>query len=245
MPPLAGFSLPATIGLLALTTLVFVGQLVVALGHDPSAGVLLTGGSNADVLRFGALPLGSLELLAAEPWRLLSAAFVHVGIIHFLMNASGLYYLGRLTEPAIGPWRFVLVYVATALAGYLASALYYQLAGAHALTAGSSGALFGLLGVVLGILVRRRDPRWKLWLTQAVLFALAFGFAVGVANNSAHVGGLLLGAGFGLALGPEQPGPSPRWQRWLAIASLGACVVALVLVQRSPWWRLLDQALPR
>jgi membrane associated rhomboid family serine protease len=128
------------------------------------------------------------------------------------------------------------------LAGFAVSAAVAIGLGSHALTAGASGALFGLMGAVLGILLGRRDRRWRLWLTQAVLFALAFGFAVGVANNAAHVGGLALGIPLGLLAGRRELGPSVRWQRIAAAIGLIACLLSLLLAQRSEMWPLLAEA---
>ena len=235
--------MPATLALLLLNGVVFVAQLVVALRRSPSWEAILLGGTSVDVVRFGAMPLGSLPLALHEPWRALSAMFVHIGVVHLALNMSALFYLGRMAEPAIGAARFVLVYLLTGLGGFLASLVYSVLAGQHALTAGASGALFGLTGLVLGILLRRRDPRWKAWATQAVLFGLMFGFAVKVANNSAHLGGVAIGLGCGLVLGRDAPRPAARWQNVLAALGLAASVASLVAAQLSPLWRLLEDVL--
>ena len=109
---------------------------------------------------------------------------------------------------------------------------------------GASGALFGVMGLILGLLWRRRDPRWKLWATQAVLFSVLFGFAIRVANNSAHLGGLAVGVLFGLTVAPQVGKPAPRWQRVAAVAGLLASIVALVLAQLSPLWKALEASLP-
>jgi membrane associated rhomboid family serine protease len=237
-------SLLATKLLLGMTSVVFAGQLLVALGRELSLGGLLLGGNPVDAVRFGALAPGSAELLIGEPWRLLSAVFVHFGILHFGLNMLGLWYLGRMAEPAIGPVRFTVVYVATGLLGFATTTVYFLIMGKVALTAGASGALFGVMGLILGVLVRRRDPRWKIWATQAVLFSVLFGFAIRVANNSAHLGGLAVGVLFGLVMASSAQTPAPRWQRVLAVAGLLGSAVSLVLAQLSPLWRALEQALP-
>lgn len=237
-----GSGLVATKLLLGLTGLVFAAHLVVSLLRDPSIGSLLLGGSVVDAVRFGALAPGSVELLVGEPWRLCSAVFVHFGIVHFGLNMLGLLYLGRMTEPALGPARFVLVYLATGVLGFATTAVWFVVTDQRGLTAGASGALFGLMGLVLGLLVRRSDPRWKLWATQAVLFSVLLGFAIQVANNSAHLGGLAVGVVLGLWLERRIRQPAHRWLRIAAVASLLAAGGCLVLAQLSPLWQLLERA---
>jgi rhomboid protease GluP len=95
------------------------------------------------------------------------------------------------------------------------------------------------------MLLRRGDPRWKAWATQAVLFGLMFGFAVQVANNAAHIGGVVLGVACGLWLGAGQRRPPARWQVALAGLGMAGSVVSLVLAQLSPLWRLVEEALAK
>jgi membrane associated rhomboid family serine protease len=234
--------LVATKILLALTTLVFGAHLLVALSQELSLSALLLGGSPIVAVRFGALAPGSLELLIREPWRIWSAVFVHFGVVHFGLNMLGLLYLGKMTEPAIGAARFVLVYLSTGLLGFATTAVYFVATGQNGLTAGASGALFGLMGLVLGLLLRRGDPRWKVWATQAVLFSVLLGFAIEVANNSAHLGGLAVGVALGLWFERSTRRPAPRWQRVAAVAGIAGTIVCLVLAQLSPLWQALEQA---
>jgi membrane associated rhomboid family serine protease len=237
-----GSGLVATKILLALTSLVFGAHLLVALSRELSLSALLLGGSPVVAVRFGALLPGNLGLLLSEPWRIWSAVFVHFGVVHFGLNMLGLLYLGRMTEPAIGAARFVLVYLSTGLLGFATTAVYFVVTGQNGLTAGASGALFGLMGLVLGLLLKRGDPRWKVWATQAVLFSVLIGFAIEVANNSAHLGGLAVGVVLGLWLERSTRRPVPRWQRVAAGVGVVGTVVCLVLAQLSPLWQMLEQA---
>jgi membrane associated rhomboid family serine protease len=182
-----------------------------------------------------------LPLVAAEPWRLLSACFVHYGLIHVGMNMLALVHLSRLAEPAVGSVRLLIAYVVSGVLGFATTLAYGALSGAALAgsTAGASGAIFGLMGLVLGFLLRRRDPRWKAWLGQAVMFSLLFGFAMPGVNNSAHVGGLAVGLLFGLGFAKGAPRPSARWQRVLAALLVVAVLGSLVLALRSPLPELL------
>jgi membrane associated rhomboid family serine protease len=229
----------------ALTLVVFAGQVAVSLLHD-HALPLLGGGNNEDALRFGAL-LVDRAALSAEPWRALSATFVHFGLLHVASNLLGLVWLARLAEPAIGADRFVLAYVGSGLAGWAASAVRSLAMHAPAsLNAGASGAVFGLLGLVLGWMVRTRDPRWKGFAFNAVILSLAFGFALNGAgtlvsgkgaaisiDNTAHVGGLLFGLASGVAFAGELR--APRW-----LLRLGAALALVASVAALVWSQLVS-----
>jgi MYXO-CTERM domain-containing protein len=234
--------------------------------RDISAA-LFTGGYEIDLMRFGAMPLDP-DIVAREPWLLLSCAFVHFGILHFGLNMMGFWSFARVAEPAMGSARLLVAYVAAGLAG---SALTIVLAAADAtsflaeiqrlllarravsvvvMTAGSSGAVFGVMGLVLGWLLRRRDSRWKTFAVEAVLFGVLFGFAANAApgskiavNNAAHLGGLACGVVFGMVYAGRGR-KAPPWVFYGSAAlCLLACLASLLLAQLSPRWRLLDKTL--
>ena len=239
--------LPATKAIIALTLLIFGAQVMSAIAREQFQSLLL-GANPVDDLRFGTLYLvpgdpvvDPMVVLSTEPWRLLTACFVHFGIIHFGLNMAALVQLARLAEPAIGSARFIIAYVVTGILGFACTVAHVVLFPHATFTAGASGAVFGVMGVILGFLVRRRDPRWKTWAMQAVFYSLLFGFIIR-ANNSAHIGGLLVGAAFGALFAPGAPKPAASWQTWLAGASLLACVVSLGLAQLSPLPELLERA---
>jgi rhomboid protease GluP len=235
----------------ALTALVFLGQLAAARARDGSLPIL-TGGSPIDALHYGAL-IPSPEFVAAEPFRLLSSVFVHFGLLHFGLNMLAFYNLSRATEPAVGSARFTVAYVVSGIVGFATSVVWGMVTGARmGLTAGASGAIFGVMGLILGWLLRRKDPRWKQFAVQAVLYSMVFGFAVNASNvgvmvnNSAHLGGLACGLLFGLVFGGRREARS-SWTD--AVANVGAvicllaCVASLLLAQRSPLPRTLEQEL--
>ena len=177
----------ATPLLLALNGLVFL--LMVTLGGvsatDPTGHDLVVWGSNV-----------SSRTLLGEPWRLLTSLFVHAGTSHLLMNMLSLWLLGLLVEPRIGPRRLLLSYLACGVGGALAS-LWYHSAGVNSV--GASGAIFGLYGVQMVLLISRAVPLNKsdrramlALVTYLVLSNLLSGLT-GAIDNSAHIGGLLTG----------------------------------------------------
>jgi rhomboid protease GluP len=164
-------------------------------------GMMVGGGSFSfnQVRPLQAVRWGALfdSIGRGEPWRYLSAMFVHFGVLHLGLNCLTLQALGRSTESLLGSLRFVIVFLVTGIVGFIASDLVY----AHPpLTGGISGGVFGLLGVAAGWRYAERDPEWKrLALTgfgYAVVMWLMPGFSV---NNAAHLGGLIAGGGLGWA----------------------------------------------
>ncbi len=152
------------------------------------------GGSNdlRTMLRFGAMPK---PLPASELWRSVTSMFLHFGFIHLAFNVWALYVFGPLFERLVGSRRFLALYFGAGLAGSAASASF---APAGSLSAGASGAIFGLLGAFLVLGVRlRATPVGRSFLQQA-LFLLAINVALGLGDSSiglaAHLGGFVGGA---------------------------------------------------
>jgi rhomboid protease GluP len=165
-------------------------------------GLLALGGTEGwgTVGRLGALRWGALvgALGHIEPWRYLSAMFVHFSLMHVGFNTLTLHSLGRSLEDAVGWARFVVVFIGTGVAGFLASELWYA---PIPLTGGISGGIFGLLGAAVGWRYAMRDPEWKRLAITGTGYAVAMALIPGVTvNHAAHVGGLLAGAGLGWAL---------------------------------------------
>jgi rhomboid protease GluP len=137
-------------------------------------------------------------------WRLITATFLHLGLMHLLFNGYALFVLGRPTEGLYGWGWFLGLYLASGIGGNLVS----WAAGVFDypnLQLGASGAIFGLIGVGIVHCWRHR------WVNRALLntlllwggLSLAMGFFIG-ADNWAHVGGLLTGAGLAWLLPAER-----------------------------------------
>ncbi len=230
----------------ALTALVFAAQVALSLSAGKGVPLLSTKDPQIE-LRLGAL-LAEPSLVANEPFRLLSAVFVHFGLIHFAMNAYVYVDLARVAETFLGWGRFAIAYVVAGTAGFLATVVTGMISGGPpSLTAGASGAVFGLMGVVLGTLAARKDPRWKGFAMRAVLYSVLFGFAVNASgtgilvNNSAHLGGLVVGIVAGLfAKRPFSPlSVGTRVANVLGVLAFAASVAAIALSLGSPLPELL------
>ncbi|PIE18526.1 MAG: hypothetical protein CSA65_04370 [Proteobacteria bacterium] len=188
-----------------------------------------SGGSehHPTLLSFGAIrtPL----VLAGQWWRLVTAAFLHIGARHLLGNMLLLGVLGALTLRMWGPGRLLFIYVVSGLIGNVAGLLFGSPA---ALKAGASGAILGLLGALAGqrarqLLHPQSPSRYKAWHILAMLVAF-YGFVVGVRPQSdhiAHVGGLIAGALMALGL-PPAGSMAARRERLLQLA-LGLSAVLL------------------
>jgi len=184
-----------------------------------------------------------------EPWRLLTSAFIHFGVIHLALNMYALYGGGELTEELYGGARFAVIYLLAALAGSVASSWW----GTARLSAGASGAVFGVYGSLLAYFVRwpRAIPLAMLKSARygAILlcvYSLAAGFLLNLfgragqvfVDNAAHVGGLLGGAISGYLLArPFEAGARAVARPWQVAGVAGLVCAALALLSASLWWK--------
>ncbi len=182
----------------------------------------------ATLVRFGALERG--RVWSGELWRLLSAPFLHVGWIHLAWNVLMGVPWCRPVERALGPARFLLVYLASALG---ASAL--SLLGQDVVSAGASGALFGVVGATLALHLRAVGS-WAAFLAsraaRRVLLGLAAFSIVGglllPLDQLAHLGGLAVGAASAWLLARPRPARPLPW------AAFAAVLAGLVLAAAWP-----------
>jgi membrane associated rhomboid family serine protease len=121
-------------------------------------------------------------------WRLITAAFLHAGLLHIAFNMWALLWLGSAVEGALGWWRFLLLYLASGLAGS-AGAL---IASPNSLTVGASGAIFGLLGAGL-VLEYHATGRLAGSFMTMIVINLAISVAVPGISIGGHLGGLVGG----------------------------------------------------
>jgi rhomboid protease GluP len=166
----------------------------------------LAGGStNVRVLiRFGA-NYGPL-ILDGEFWRLFTSMFLHIGLMHLVFNAYALFIFGLEMERLYGPDRFIVIYILSGLFGSLAS---FASRGADVLSAGASGAIFGIIGMNLAYFYLHRENfghfgRQRVMNTLFIIgLNLFFGFTIPGIDNLAHVGGLIAGLALGYGLAPR------------------------------------------
>jgi rhomboid protease GluP len=185
-----------TIAILAINVLVFAGMVARGVSFvSPTTQQLLRWGSD-----FGPLSLGT------QPWRILTSNYVHIGIIHIAVNMWALWQLGRLAERIFGPWIYFLIYTASGISGSLLSLLRNPLE----VSAGASGALFGIIGALIAALYLgklpfpkpARDGLLKNLVWVAVI-NLGLGASIPGIDNAGHVGGLIMGLALGAIIGPH------------------------------------------
>jgi rhomboid protease GluP len=138
-----------------------------------------------------------------QSWRLLSSIFLHGGAMHLLANMYGLIFVGIFLEPRLGRIRFVFIYVATGLIASAVSLWWHS----ATVSVGASGAIFGLYGTFLGLLLMKVFPKdfSKAFLVSTCIF-IAYNLLMGLTggiDNAAHIGGLLSGFAAGLLLAPS------------------------------------------
>lgn len=171
-------------------------------------------------------------------WRLFTSMFLHFGLVHLVFNMWALVVLGRLVEPLYGSAAFLIIYVAAGLCGSLGSLWWHP----TAISAGASGAIFGVYGAMLVFYLRKEllvpDAEAHHHITLIGLFAynLVAGLISQRIDNAGHIGGLLGGFVLGLVLARpvsvEQRGTSQAafYIRGLLVAV--AIVAGLFLVVR-------------
>ena len=124
-----------------------------------------------------------------EPYRIVTAAFLHAGILHLAFNMFALYVLGTLLEPAIGTARFLGIYTVSVLAGSLGALLLSP----DQLTVGASGGIFGLMAAAFLIARHRGLDELASQVGFFVVINLVFTFSVSNISIGGHLGGLIGG----------------------------------------------------
>ena len=129
-------------------------------------------------------------------YTLITSMFVHFGISHLANNMLLLVGVGNYMERLMGRWKFVSCYLISGLCGNIVSMLYDLRSGEYAVSAGASGAVFGIIGGLLWIVLRNKGRVANLT-TRGLIFMIAlslyFGFTSAGIDNAAHIGGLLCG----------------------------------------------------
>lgn len=155
---------------------------------------------DANVLaKFGANNI--LLVKNGEIWRLLTCAFLHVGLIHLVVNMYSLRVIGPSVEGLIGKGKFVFIYLISAISASLMSLVFVD---SNIVSVGASGAIFGLMGALLYFGYHYRlylNDAIKTQIIPVILFNLIIGFMMPGIDNGAHIGGLIGGYLATMAIG--------------------------------------------
>ncbi len=201
------------------------------------------------LMHWGADNAGNV-LIDGQWWRIVTAMFVHVGILHIATNMWCLWNLGLLAEPLMGWFGLISVYILTGAAGNLLSTGWNWFHPLHdggnivfPAGAGASGAVFGIAGALIVLLKSKRlpIPQHELKrLRKSVIYFAAINLVIGLSldfgtgftgiaiDNSAHIGGFLCGLLFAVPLVPRIGSPRSMFQTRMRLA-VAATVLLLVL----------------
>lgn len=176
-----------TVSLIIINVIVFILMYIFGKGSQDAFTLIKFGAFQKDLI------------LGGEYYRLITSAFLHIGIFHLLFNCYALYVIGRQLESFLGKIKFLIIYLVSALCGSLMSMIF-----PISISAGASGAIFGLLGSLLYFGYNYRvylGTVLKSQIIPLILINLIFGFMMSGINNAAHIGGLIGGILITMSLG--------------------------------------------
>jgi rhomboid protease GluP len=176
-----------------------------------------------------------VRTLNGEPWRLVTNFFLHFGALHLFMNMFALWSAGPVVERIYGPVRMLALYLFAGVTASVASMAVHP----QVVSAGASGAVFGVYGALGAFLLRHRGTVPKLALSRLgqvagsfIVYNVIFGFTVPAIDNAAHLGGLAGGALAGAWLSRPLVGPRPRAPVRVALV-LAVAALAVVGAPRA------------
>ncbi len=227
---------PGTYILLAVNVVVF-GWMVLN-------GVSAKDPTTAQLIHYGATNAGYI-ILGHQWWRLLTATFVHVGLLHIATNMWCLWNLGLLGEPLLGPAGLIAVYLITGIAGNLLSLCSNVIFRDYvSVGAGASGAVFGIAGILIVLLSNKKLPipafelnRLRRSVIQFAVLNLIIGIGANFTSivridNHAHIGGFLSGMALGVPLVPRMTSGRTRY---LQRQKLTFAAAAFLLILFAYW----------
>ena len=232
-----GLHAPASTVLLGLNFFLFIIQIMFTMQAGEAGGLNLLWHMNSiSSYKLGAL-FGPAVIFDHQWWRLITAMFLHGGLIHIGFNMLTLIQFGPALEELYGSPRFLFLYTFTGASGFLLSALrgHFSL--------GASGALLGIMGAILAITTKRggaymRQLRSRL--ISSLIFLFVFGIWGGFGiDNWAHGGGLAAGFALGKVFADREPMNKGERRRaqilgWLSGLAIGASFVLMLLHFRDP-----------
>ena len=172
-----------------------------------------------------------------EWWRLVTAGFLHGGLIHILMNSWVLFDLGSQVEEVYGSSRMLVIYFVSTISGFYLSNLFHP----GTPSVGASAALFGLLGAMIAILTKHRNSftdavrgQYLRWLIMLLVFSL-----FGNIDMLAHIGGLVGGFAIGWVAGDRRYEGSTTEKLWRVAAGCCIALTAVSFLKMYLWFMQL------
>lgn len=138
-----------------------------------------------------------------EYYRLFTSMFLHFGFEHLMNNMVTLVLLGWNLEIEIGKIKFLIIYILSGLGGNILSAWYEVWTVDYSISAGASGAIFGVIGALLYVAMRNRGRIGDIsgrGIVFMIILSLYYGFTSSGVDNLAHIGGLITGFVLGVLL---------------------------------------------
>src|SRR5258706_8764570 len=229
---------PVTYALLTICCVMFILSMIITIktqgfgssGGGPLGGLMSLGGISGDVLdRLGwSLPWpGDI----VNPWRLVTAVFLHGTILHIIFNMWVLMDIGPMVEELYGSGRYLFLYIVSGVAGYILSSFM----GHHSV--GASGSLLGLIGVLLAATTGRKSiaaQSLRSALIRWLVYIGVLGLIMRGTDNFAHLGGLAAGYLLGRVMADRQPADMVERKRanllgWAAGAAVFVSFAFMVL----------------
>ena len=175
-------------------------------------------------------------IFGGQWWRLVTAGYLHGGLLHILMNSWVLFDLGAQVEQTYGARRLLVIYFAATVCGFAASTWW-----SPGLSVGASAGILGLIGAMialgtryptsLGLAIRGQYIRWVIYM---LLFGLLPGFRI---DNAAHIGGLAAGFGCAYLAGLPSMRDTTTERLWRIAAYAVVALTAFCFVQMFLWFR--------
>jgi len=168
----------------------------------------------------------SYAVAGGDYWRLLTAAFLHGSILHIAFNMYALYLFGPFVERALGITRFIASYLTMAV---VSSVFVYWLEHPEVATIGASGAVFGLFGLALILLIKAKQD------VRSLLVLLAINAVISTQGNiswQGHLGGFISGCVLG-AMFAYAPGGRRQLVQWLVFSGMWVGIVVAVVLRTT------------
>jgi rhomboid protease GluP len=228
---------PVTVAILIANIVMFAAELMGTIHAGKMGGLSILWGMDSDtVYRLGSS--NGFSILILHQWyRLVTAMFLHLGLIHIGFNMMVLLDIGPVVEELFGSARYLFIYIFTGIAGFALSMFFHNAAGA-------SGALMGVLGILIAVTGKRSNIEAKALRSRLISWAVSvflLGFFIG-ADNYGHFGGLAAGYILGRIMPDRLPMNSSERNRayvlgWLAgLVTLASFVLMFFHYRdKTPW----------